>query len=164
MKLTGVEVSGFHDDDDVCCCCLLPSTCFDGFQPKLGHRCNMGTLICWWGQRSHIKVKGHLRSSCKIGWKYMFMWSKVINQGQRCHQRSSWFVVPLYVHVVKGHIPRSNVIRGQVLRWAQNVKFTSFKKLVWLEPNLVYLYNVGIFTCSWSHKLRSKVMWGQFVR
>ena len=31
--------------------------------------CNMGTLTCWWGQRSHIKVKGHLRSSCKIGWK-----------------------------------------------------------------------------------------------
>ena len=29
----------------------------------------MGTLICWWGQRLHIKVKGHLRSSCKIGWK-----------------------------------------------------------------------------------------------
>ena len=36
-----------------CCCCLLsvdvvdlPSTCFDGFQPKLGNRCNMGTLLC----------------------------------------------------------------------------------------------------------------------
>ena len=39
------------------------------FQPKLGHRCNMGTVICWWGQRSYIKVKGHLRSSCKISWK-----------------------------------------------------------------------------------------------
>ena len=38
-------------------------------QPKLGHRCNMGTLICWWGQRSHIKVKGHLKSSCKVGLK-----------------------------------------------------------------------------------------------
>ena len=24
----------------------LPSTCFDGFQPKLGHRYNMGIHIC----------------------------------------------------------------------------------------------------------------------
>ena len=47
----------------------LSSTRFDGFQPMFGHRCNMGTLICWWGQRSYIKVKGHLRSSYKIGWK-----------------------------------------------------------------------------------------------
>ena len=64
----------------------------------------METLICWWGQRSHISVNGHLRSSCKIGWKCehgliwkvgspigtklglliqygilcMFMWSKVM--------------------------------------------------------------------------------------
>ena len=36
---------------------------------------------------------------------------------------------PLYVHAVKGHIPRLKVIRGQVVRWAQNVKFTSFDKL-----------------------------------
>ena len=47
-----------HRDDFVhCCSCLslsivrsgkhlaLPPTCFDGFQPKLGHRCNMGTFI-----------------------------------------------------------------------------------------------------------------------
>ena len=64
-----------------CCCCLLWKqlknrlkfdsnfTCFNGFQPKLGHRCNMETLICWWVQRSHIMVKGHLRSSWKMGWK-----------------------------------------------------------------------------------------------
>ena len=46
---------------------------------------------------------------------------------------------PLNVHVVKGHISRSKVIRGQVVRWAENVKFTSFEKLeVRLEPNLVY--------------------------
>ena len=49
---------------------VLSSTCFDGFQPKLSHRCNMGTLICWWGQRSHGKVKSHLRSS-KIGSKFL---------------------------------------------------------------------------------------------
>ena len=64
----------------------------------------------------------------------------------------------LYVHVIKGHIPRSKVIRGQVVRWAQNVKFTSFEKLeVRLEPNLDYWYNVGTFTCSWGHRSQMKV-------
>ena len=29
----------------------------------------MGTFICSWGQMSYTKVKGHLRSSCKIDWK-----------------------------------------------------------------------------------------------
>ena len=33
------------------------------------------------------------------------------------------------VCVVKGHILRSKVIRGQVVSWAQNEKFTSFEKL-----------------------------------
>ena len=56
----------------------LSSTCFDGFQPKLVHRCNMGTLICWWGQRSCIKVKGHLRSSCKMWmWKWPHLKSPI---------------------------------------------------------------------------------------
>ena len=45
----------------------------------------------------------------------------------------TWFIDtiwnPLYVHAVKGHIPRSKVIRCQVVRWAQNVKVTSFEKL-----------------------------------
>ena len=44
----------------------------------------------------------------------------------------TWFIDTiwdsLYVHVVKGHIPRSKV-RGQVVRWAQGVEFTSFEKL-----------------------------------
>ena len=39
------------------------------FKPNLVYGYNMGTFICSWGQRSHIKVKGHLRSSCKIAWK-----------------------------------------------------------------------------------------------
>ena len=42
---------------------VLSLTCFDIFQPKLGHRCNMETLICLGGQKSYIKAKGHLRSS-----------------------------------------------------------------------------------------------------
>ena len=44
----------------------------------------------------------------------------------------TWFVDtlwdPLYVHEVKGHIPRSKVIRGQVVRCAQDVKFTLYLK------------------------------------
>ena len=36
---------------------------------------------------------------------------------------------PLYVYVFKGHISRSKVMRGQVIRWDENVKFTSFEKL-----------------------------------
>ena len=45
----------------------------------------------------------------------------------------TWFIDttcdPLYILAIKGHIPRLKVIRGQVVRWAQNVKFTSFEKL-----------------------------------
>ena len=29
-----------------------------------------GNFICWWGQRSHTEVKGNLRSSCQIDWKF----------------------------------------------------------------------------------------------
>ena len=32
------------------------------FKQKLGHICNMGTLIFWQGLRSNIKVEGHPRS------------------------------------------------------------------------------------------------------
>ena len=153
----------------------------------------METLICWWGQRSHIKVKGHLRSSCKIGWKckcnkcivfvhalrdldvrclqaWLLLLLKVASfdvkvaslEKFKSYWSQTWFIDtiwdPLYVYVVKGHIPRSKVVRGQVGRWAQNVKFTSFEKLeVRLEPNLVYWYNVGTFTCLWGHRSQMKV-------
>ena len=106
-----------HSDHFVHCCCLslwkqvniwlyLPHALMDFSQSWV--RCNMGTLICWCSQRSHIKVKGHLRSSCKIAenvkvaslekmspietklgllilWEpsLIFMQSKVIYQGQR---------------------------------------------------------------------------------
>ena len=42
----------------------ITSTCFDWFQLKVGHRCNMRTCICWWGRRSHIKDKFHLYVGC----------------------------------------------------------------------------------------------------
>ena len=41
----------------------------DGNQTWLLIRYNMGTFICSCGLRSYTKVKGHLRSSFKIGWK-----------------------------------------------------------------------------------------------
>ena len=60
MLLLSVVKTGQH--------LALTSTCFDGFQPKLGHR------SAWEPSfvdevKGHIKVKGHLRSSCMIGWK-----------------------------------------------------------------------------------------------
>ena len=76
--------------------------------------------------------------------------------------------VPSYVNEVKGHIPRSRVIWGQV-RWKMLVFviWVSFEKLksdwdqTWFmdikwEPSL----------CWWSqgHILRSKVIWGQVGR
>ena len=36
---------------------------------------------------------------------------------------------PAFVDEVKGHISRSKVIYGQVVRFSQNKKFTSFEKL-----------------------------------
>ena len=109
-----------------CCCCLLlwkqvniwhlPSICFDGFQPELGHRCNMRTLICWWGQRSHIKVKGHLRSSCKIGWKCE---NGLIWKVAKSDWNQTWFIdiicEPSYVHAIKGHTKVKGHLR-QVVR------------------------------------------------
>ena len=85
-------------------------------------RCNIGTLIFLWGQRLHIKVIGHLRLSCKIGWKYEsgLIWKAEVwlkpnlvyryNMGPlvcSCGQRS-------YMKI-RGYIWRSKVIRGQVV-------------------------------------------------
>ena len=106
------------------------SACFNGFQPKLksGHTCNMGTLVCWCSQRSHIKVKGHLRSSCKADYGKVASFEMLKSDwNQTCLIDRVWDL--MYTHVVRGHIPRSMVIRGQVVRLTQNVNFTSFKKL-----------------------------------
>ena len=40
------------------------------FEPNLVYWHNTGTFICSCSQRSYTKVKGHLRSSCKIGLKW----------------------------------------------------------------------------------------------
>ena len=39
-----------------------------------------------------------------------------------------WYNMGLFVcHVVKDQVSRSKVIRGQLVRWADNVKLTSFE-------------------------------------
>ena len=74
---------------------------------------------------------------------------------------------PSFVDEVKGHISRSKVIWGQFVSQAENVKVASFEKLksdlnqTWFiditwEPSYVHAVE--------GHKLRSKVIWGQFVR
>ena len=120
----------------------------------------MGTLICWWGQRSHIKVKGHLRSSCKIGWKCEsgsgLIWKVEVRVEPNlvywyimgpfvcsCSQRS-------YIKV-KGH-QRSSYKMG----WKCKIHLI-WKVEVRLEPNLVYWYKVGTFTLSWGQRSQMKV-------
>ena len=44
----------------------LTSTCFDAFQPKLGHRCNMGTLINDLLMRSKVTYQGQRSSEVKL--------------------------------------------------------------------------------------------------
>ena len=48
----------------------------------------------------------------------------------------------LYVHAVKGHLPRSKGIRGQVERWTQNVKFTSFEKVDISDKNQSWFMDI----------------------
>ena len=144
------------------------TTCFDGFQPKLGHRCNMGTLICWSCQRSYIKVKGHLRSSCKIGWKCKsgLIWKVEVrlepnlvywyNMGTficSCSQRS-------YTKV-SGHL-RSSFKMG----WkCENGLIWKVGGPIWTKLGLLTKYgNLHMFMRSKGHKSRSKFIWGQLVR
>ena len=152
----------------VVCCLLLKwvniwlltstSTCFDGPQPKLGQRCNAGILICWWGQRSNINVKGHLTLSCKIGskcengliWKVEVWLEPNLVYGYNlgpsiysCNQRS-------YTKV-KGHQRSSWKIGSKC-------KIHLMSKVeVWLELNFVYWYNVWTSTCWWGQRSQGKV-------
>ena len=57
--------------------CMIGWRCYSGLiwkfevplEPNLVYWYNMGTFICSCSQRSYTKVKDHLRSTCKIGWK-----------------------------------------------------------------------------------------------
>ena len=93
------------------------------------------------------EVKGHNIPRSKVIRGQAVRWAQNVKftsfEKLRTDWNQTWFIDtiwdPLYVHAFKGHAPRSKVIRCQVVRWAQNVKFTSFEKLeVQLEPNLVY--------------------------
>ena len=43
-------------------------------EPNLVYWYNVGTFTCSWGQRSQMKVKGHVRSICKVAWKFLKKW------------------------------------------------------------------------------------------
>ena len=59
---------------------------------------------------------------------------------------------PSYVHTVRGHVPRSKVIWGQVVRWAENVKMVSFEKLTWTKLGVLIQYgNLHMFMWSRLH-------------
>ena len=91
----------------------------------------------------------HLKSWSRIGTKLGLLIGPMIWE-------------PSYVHVVKGHIPRSKVIyQGQRsytkvkghLRSSCRIGWKCESGLIWkvevrLEPNLVCWYNMGTFKCS----------------
>ena len=154
-----------------CSCCMLlwkqvniwlklPHALMDFNQSWVIEWCNMGTIICWWGQRSHVKVKGHLRSSCKIhvGWKCesglnwkvevrlepnLVYWYNMGTFICSCCQRS-------YTKV-KGHLRSSCKIGWKCkngLIWKVEVQF---------ELNLVYWYNMETFICLCGQRSYTKI-------
>ena len=143
----------------------LSSTCFDGFQPKLGHRCNMGTLVCWWGQRSYIKVKGHM--SCKIGWKCEngFIWKDEDQfEPNLVYWYNMWTLICSCSQTsctkVKGHL-RSSCKIGWNVKMASFEKFKSDLNQIWFidiiwKPSYVHAVK--------GYKSKSKVFWCQLVR
>ena len=119
----------------------------------------METLICWWGQRSYIKVKGHLRSSCKIGWKCenglifkvevqfesnLVYWYNIWTFICSCSQRSCTKII--------GHL-RSSCKIG----WKCENGLIWKVEVWWFELYLVYWYNMETFICSCSQRSQSKV-------
>ena len=117
---------------------------------------NMKSFICLFSQRSYTKVRGRLRSSCKMGWKCKIhlIWKL------KSYWNQTWFIdimwEPSYTHEVKCHITRSKVTWGQVVRlkiW----NCLTWKDKVWLEPNLVYGCTMGTFICSWRQQSQIKV-------
>ena len=81
----------------------------------LGHRCIRETLTCWWDQRSHIKVKGYLRSNCKM------------HEGWKCKSSSNW----------KIGSPVGNCIRKWIL-------LNSFGEMNFLEESYKYVQKIQI--------------------
>ena len=114
------------------------------------------------------EIKGHLRSSCKIGWKCE---NGLIWKVGSPNWNQTWFIDiiwgPSYVNAVKGHILRSKVIWGQVVRYAENVKMASFEKLKsdWNQTWFIdIIWGPSYVLTVKGHIPRSKVIWGQVVR
>ena len=67
---------------------------------------------------------------------------------------------------VKGHLPRSKDILGQVVRWVENVRLVSFEKEVRLEQ---ILFVDITWEASCVHEVKDHIpklkdIWGQIVR
>ena len=73
-----------------------------GLEPNLVYWYNIGTVICSCGQRSYTKVKDHLRSRFKIGWKCEngLIWKVKVRFELILVIDIIW--EPSYVYVVKG--------------------------------------------------------------
>ena len=97
------------------------------------------------------QVKGHiLRSRViwgQVTWKMLVFVTWVSFEKLKSNWNWTWVKdaigVPLYVNEVEGHVPRSNVIWGQV-RWKMwNLyHFFFFKVEVQLQPNLICRCNM----------------------
>ena len=122
--------------------------------PNLSHRCNMGTFTCWLGQRSHIKVSGHLRSSFKIGWNIKVTSFEKLKSDWK-QTVYGYNMGPFVVHAVRGHILRSKVIRGQV--GLKCKMYLIWNVEVWVESNLIYWYYAGVYTWTWCQRSQIKV-------
>ena len=79
-------------------------------------RCDIGTFKCSWDQRSNTKDKCHLLSICKISWKCEngINWKVEVSLESNLVYIIMWG--PLYIHAVKGHKSRSQVLWGQLVR------------------------------------------------
>ena len=68
-------------------------------------------------------VKGHLRSSCKIGWKCENDRIWKVKSDFEPNSVIDIICEPSYVHAVKGYVSRSKVIWGQVCKITWKCKF-----------------------------------------
>ena len=80
-------------------------------EPNLVYWYYMETFLCSCGQRSYTKVKGHLRSSCKIGWNVkMASFEKLKSD---LNPNLAYGNLHMFMRS-KGHKSKSKVIWGQV--------------------------------------------------